>query len=221
MKNSKDTSQERFWKKVTKALENECWLWTGCKQGSNGYGYFRISKDAGNQVAHRFSYELHKGQIPMGMIVCHTCDNPICVNPNHLFVGTHQDNAIDRESKKRSDYSKITKLTEKQAQEIKSSNLSQSSLSKLYKVSRRTIASIQCGETWKHVRTHIQVTSSTEYVCVVCNNSCTKTIYKDNGYKYRKIRDDVCLRCNKALALLNNDLQNLIRAKTYLETNLV
>ena len=90
---------ERFWSKVRKT--DTCWIWTAGLQGSNGYGYFRISEQDGNVVAHRYSYELSNGLIPSGMLVCHTCDNPQCVNPNHLWLGSHKDNSCDAVNKKR------------------------------------------------------------------------------------------------------------------------
>ena len=76
-----------------------CWEW---KRATNniGYGMFRI-KQGLMRTAHRVSYEIHKGMIPNGMVVCHTCDNPKCVNPDHLWVGTQKDNAQDMVAKGR------------------------------------------------------------------------------------------------------------------------
>jgi DNA-binding XRE family transcriptional regulator len=212
-----EDAEIRFWKKVQKSDDNNCWIWLACRQGNNGYGYFRISKDLGHTVAHRYSYELHKGKIPDGMIICHSCDNPICVNPNHLFTGTHQTNAIDREKKRRGNHDYITKLTETQVLEIKSSLLSQSKLAKIYEVSRSTISSIKHGETWKYLslQTDVHVHTNT---CRICNKSSNETIFKDQNYKYRKIRDELCSKCNKALALFNNDILCLTNAKLFLET---
>jgi hypothetical protein len=91
----------RFWLKVDRRGDNECWLWTASTTG-NGYGQFSPTcHPPKTGYAHRFSYELHYGPIPAGMLVCHTCDNPRCVNPKHLFLGTHQDNATDMKQKGR------------------------------------------------------------------------------------------------------------------------
>jgi len=90
----------RFWSKVDKS--GDCWEWTGYRER---YGYGRVSMVAigmSNKVlAHRAAWILTHGEIPSGMNICHTCDNPICVNPSHLFLGTHQDNMRDRDSKGR------------------------------------------------------------------------------------------------------------------------
>lgn len=87
-----------FWKSVDKKSVIECWEWKGARL-KLGYGRFR---SAGKFVqAHRFSYALHAGHIPVGMCVCHRCDNPPCCNPAHLFLGTKKDNADDRDKKGR------------------------------------------------------------------------------------------------------------------------
>lgn len=145
--------EQRFWEKVQKGPnENDCWIWTAAKRGQNlDYGVLKVSVEEGDVAAHKFSYELHNGPVPEGMLVCHTCDNPPCVNPAHLFTGTHRDNAIDREKKHRSSKHGLQKLDDKSAKEIKYSTLSQCKLSKIYGVSRATIASIQKGKTWRHI----------------------------------------------------------------------
>lgn len=85
--------QERFWNFVDKGKDEDCWIWQGGKD-KDGYGNIRTPTT--QLRAHRVSYEMHKGKIPKGLLIRHTCHNTSCVNPNHLLVGTVLQNARDK-----------------------------------------------------------------------------------------------------------------------------
>lgn len=130
-------AKERFYTHVKKT--ETCWLWVGAKNWG-GYGHVKVN---GIMVsAHRRSYEMEFGSIPTGFHVLHKCDNPSCVNPEHLYLGTHRDNMKDRAEKKRS-YIGLgrgyKKLSPSQVNQIKKSNLSQHELARIYNVDNATI----------------------------------------------------------------------------------
>lgn len=92
--------EQRFWEKVSFGFgENACWIWSSTLTGNHYYGSFWDGKR--HSRAHRISWEICNGKIPEGMFVCHSCDNPACVNPNHLFLGDFGDNMQDMWDKNR------------------------------------------------------------------------------------------------------------------------
>lgn len=92
------TFEARFREKVAFHGPDDCWNWTAA---FDRHGYGRIGKDGGTVSAHRASWEIHNGAIPVGLGVLHRCDTPSCVNPRHLFLGTQTDNMHDMHQKKR------------------------------------------------------------------------------------------------------------------------
>lgn len=146
------TLAERFLAKVDKS--GECWLWTGCLD-KDGYGKFRIKKKIFR--THRISYELYVEPIPDGLYVCHHCDNPSCVNPDHLFVGTSKDNMRDMISKshnRKGQNNSNAKLTSKQVCEIReriANGEKQITLAKEFGVVQTTVSSIKCRKRWKEI----------------------------------------------------------------------
>ena len=88
--------EDRFWSKVDKS--GDCWIWTA-NRNAKGYGFFKIGSV--NSLAHRVSYDLCVGEIPDGMLCLHRCDNPPCVNPKHLWIGSNQQNMDDMKRKGR------------------------------------------------------------------------------------------------------------------------
>jgi hypothetical protein len=122
-----------------------CWPWTGCH---NGYGYGVLSVNNRMKGAHRLAYEAAKGPIPKGLSVCHTCDNPPCCNPAHLFVGSHKDNGLDMARKERG---ARNKLTGEQAKAIRADPRTTKEIAPDYGVHWSNIAAIKAGRTWVHL----------------------------------------------------------------------
>lgn len=150
--------KERFWSNVKK-YEDGCWIWLGAKTGA-GYGVIQDKKIS--YSSHRLSWEIHHDKsIPVGMNICHRCDNPACVNPSHLFIGTHADNMTDKAKKGRAlgahlgSKHPFSKLDEQQVKEIKTlltSKIKQRLISKTYGISPSSVSDIKFNRTWSHVK---------------------------------------------------------------------
>ncbi len=155
--------QERFWAKVRKGGPDECWEWVGAtKQG--GYGLFGKSNvtNTSSRLAHRVSFEISNGKIPKHICVLHRCDNPPCVNPNHLFLGSHRDNTQDMIEKgrwrggikPRGQAHPNSKLTEQNVFDIKyrlSIGEPVRAIAKIYGVSFGLISHIKRGRAWSYL----------------------------------------------------------------------
>jgi len=163
-------NEERSLKKREAQLQNfivdsktGCWIWQGAR---NKAGYGRVKRYGRMTWAHRLFYEVHVGPIPSGMLVCHHCDNPPCVNPEHLFLGTYKDNEADKKMKGRKPMSPFTlhpelrprgekhhraKFTNLDIIDIRSSSLPARELASRYNVAESTIHRIKSRKFWKHV----------------------------------------------------------------------
>ena len=149
---------ERFMKYVRKCQPDCCWEWTGYRD-VDGYGrpHVKVNGRWGSARANRISWELHRGPIPPGLHVLHRCDNPSCVRPDHLFLGTNLDNVHDRDRKGRvavGEHHGNAKLTESQVREIRARRVHGESPSKLasaFNVDTTTIWLILKNRTWRHI----------------------------------------------------------------------
>lgn len=146
---------DRFSSKVE--FSEGCWIWKAYK---NKWGYGVFTANRKSVLAHRYSWSIHNKEIPDGLCILHHCDTPACVNPSHLFLGTHKDNSLDRDSKGRG-YERSgskngrAKLTTEQINEIRRSykkgvagEFSQSGLARKYGVNQTHISRIVNGMSW-------------------------------------------------------------------------
>ena len=143
--------RERFWSKVKRGAENECWPWTA-GLSFHGYGHFGLGNR--NWRANRVALLITKGPIPADMHALHTCDNRACCNPSHLFAGTVQQNNAQRDAQlkcTKGEKHHSARLTEPQVLEILASKERVGILAKRYGVYSSAIYDIWRGTTWKHL----------------------------------------------------------------------
>lgn len=143
---TKKSPLERFWKRVNVIEDDDsCWEWQGACS-PKGYGNFGL----GNRKwmsTHRFSYSIHYGPIPAGKMVCHTCDNPKCVRPKHLFLSNAQGNADDKVTKGRA----AIKLTEQQVLSIRVASGTQQEIADQFGIDQTMVSLIKRKKSWGHL----------------------------------------------------------------------
>lgn len=144
-----ETQEQRFWARVRKT--DTCWVWTGPTRGK-GYGAVRF--DGRMQSAHRVSWEMKHGPIGGGLHVLHRCDNPPCINPDHLFLGTNRDNAADCRAKGRTPRgwkNGAARLTPAQVEDVRQAHargFEIAAIARHYGVARITVRKILTGKSW-------------------------------------------------------------------------
>jgi hypothetical protein len=151
----KFTPREKFLAKVCPDLASGCWLWQGLVR-ADGYGYLVFA--GARRRAHRVAWLLFRGEIGFGLVVCHKCDVRACVNPEHLFLGTPDDNAQDMVAKGRTlrgEEHTSARLTAEQVSRIKTmlaeDRMHVSEIARQFGVAYTTIQAIKTGKTWRHV----------------------------------------------------------------------
>lgn len=154
--------QQRGRKEITWRIDdNGCWICTS--HAFNTYGYAQTKFNGKIKLIHRLMYENKYGEIPKGMCACHKCDNPNCINPRHIFVGTNKDNSEDMVQKRRQSHigspgmkgvnHPQSKLIESDVIKIMNEKtLNQKQLSLKYGVSQAVISKIRLGQSWKHLQ---------------------------------------------------------------------
>lgn len=147
---------ERFHEKWQLNPATNCWEWTAAKMGK-GYGAISRRGERQKLYAHRLSYLMFHGEIPDGMYVCHTCDNPRCVRPSHLFLGDCGDNLQDMKAKERHLYgernvkNKLTTEQVRQIHRLHQQGMSTHKIGKTYGISQGQAWRILCGKRWERI----------------------------------------------------------------------
>ena len=151
------TEEQRFLKRVNVGAPNECWEWTASRQQQKWHGQWR-NKAGQIELVHRASWRMFKCDIPAGMFVLHKCDNPACVNPSHLWLGTQSDNLHDMWTKGRArpqtsigEKHGMSKVTESIVREIRESSLSGVDLARKFGITPTTVCDIRKRRTWDHI----------------------------------------------------------------------
>lgn len=202
------TSLEDYLKKNHAKNSDGCWVWTGNFSRKN-YGFvgnFSLAKKLKIYMAHRLSFFVYKGEIPNGMLVCHKCDNPSCINPEHLFLGTHEDNMRDMDSKGRrrvhkGENSVKAKLTKEQAIYILQNmeTISAWDLSTKFNVSRQTIQNVWNGIT-KYIEPELREKIINKEYCQVSGAKLDKCQHESSGAPHYLTDQkfwNVCDKCNQ------------------------
>lgn len=146
---SADEAIERLMRHTNKT--DGCWDWIGGKR-KDGYGIVIINY--GHHRAHRVSYLAHKGSLAPGLVVCHSCDRPACINPDHLFAGTQRDNLHDMKTKQRharGDTCGRRKLDSDQVRQIRADTRLQREIAATYGVDQSLISLIKSNKQWSHL----------------------------------------------------------------------
>ena len=144
----------RFWNLVCRSSPNGCWNWMA---SINVHGYGQFHGFGRHDLAHRFSWTIHYCEVPRGMQVCHHCDNRICVNPDHLFLGTLHDNMADMMRKGRQAKGEAKPLAKLSESDVilmrlkRSAGERQSALGSEFGINPATVSRICRGHTWKHL----------------------------------------------------------------------
>lgn len=146
--------EDRFWAKVVKKGPDDCWEWTGHRHRGVKYGQIGVGRRVDGLIyTHVLSWQLANGPIPEGLFVCHRCDNPPCVNPAHLFLGTQADNMHDMLGKRRHSHGEkhATKLTANDVRRIRelcAQGATQINVAKMFGVSRSMVGFIANRKRW-------------------------------------------------------------------------
>jgi hypothetical protein len=145
-------AKARFERKFAET-ESGCWQWTACR---NKYGYGQVGYQYSTHTAHRFSWQIYRGEITDGKHVLHRCDNPACVNPAHLYLGSHQDNMLDRDARGRrrapsGERNGNSKLREDQVRRIREDDRPTSEIAEEYGIVQGVVRAIKTKRAWAHL----------------------------------------------------------------------